>query len=116
MKGALQLAPAPPQEPQRDLDPALSDRDLMALVRLKKSEFWRRKKLGVYRALELPPEHAHARTRYSRTLVARYLAGLVERMPLARIAPGPVNRVSVHDGQRRRLGRPRLVRLADGGC
>lgn len=104
MKRAEQGTTSQAQQPERDLDPALRDTDLMRLVGLRSSQFYKRKARGDFRFLELRPQLPNAGTRYSRALVQQWLDGeLVEGMAAIRF----FTKAQGQAVARRRPGRPR---------
>jgi hypothetical protein len=95
--------------------PALSDGQLAAAIPIGLSSFYRRKRRGEFRFLELKPQLREGNTLYSGALVARWLNG--EAMPDAPAGRSFFNgarRAPAQEAQRRRPGRPkRLAREVD---
>lgn len=58
----------------RELPPLLTDRDLMDLLGIRKSQFYAKKALGTYRHLEARPPMT-GRTRYSGSKVQAWIEG-----------------------------------------
>jgi hypothetical protein len=96
----LQIVPAPLDRPIRG---TLRDVDLMVIVDMKHSRFYKAKADGAFAFLELRPQIRDANTRYSQHLVTKWLRGELA-------APGQARRFfrsAEQSTPKRGPGRPR---------
>lgn len=92
----------------RPLPKRLVDHELADLLDIGHSQFFKRKKRGDFKFLEVAPQLPDGKTLYSGALVDRWLDGERGDQNASSVGSGPSSRrfFAKHDAERKRPGRP----------